>query len=203
VNDNTEFPDPGLTLELRVWWIDLPPFFPEEPTLMNHSILVAHEIQQLIDADNGDELSPETLAAIEALEAEATLKIEGICRAVADENRLALSWHAEAQRAGAQAHRHEQCKDKLRDVLFSLLRALKTESYKTDIYRVNIQRSPARTTLRAGVEVGDLPPTYVRIKEEPDLKKILADHKLGTLPEDVQAKVNVEEGNYHVKIAPR
>lgn len=171
--------------------------------MTNNAYRLAAHIADILDANEGDELSPETLAAIRALEGEVADQADALCRNIAQANRSSLSWRQVAAEASHNADRNEHRMVRLKEILFSLLTAVGADKLYTDLYRINIQKSPPKTRLRDGVTTADFPPDFVRIKEEIDLRKILEQHKLGSLPEDVADKVVVETDNKHLKIQPR
>lgn len=171
--------------------------------MTNNAYRLAAQVADLIDANEGDELSPETLAAIRALEGEIKDCVDALCRNISEANRSSLSWHQVAVEASANGSRHDHRKERLKELLFQLLESVGADKIHTDLYRVSIQKSPPRTRLREGVTTSDLPPDFVRITEAVDLRKILEQFKLGTLPADVADKVVVEESNRHIKVQPK
>lgn len=161
------------------------------------------EILDLASLEGGEEFSPEILAAVQALEGDFKDKLDALCKLAGDYNRIETMYRAEAAEAAQLAEKYSRRREGMRDQAFALMHAMGETKVVTDRFRLNVQTSPPRTRLRDGVTTSDLPPDYVRITEAPNLSKILADYKLGTLPEDVSEKVVVESDNKFLKILPR
>jgi hypothetical protein len=134
---------------------------------------LAAELAFLTEAE---ELTPETEAALDAVDIDLRSKVDGCCRLIQEWKGEAARFAAEAERLAAIADQYARRADSLKDYVKRCLELAGQKSLETELFRLRIQSNPPSVDV-----VGDAPPQFARVKVswDWDKKAVIAAWKAG------------------------
>jgi len=153
--------------------------------------------------EDGEELTPELIAAVDAFNVKSPDAIESLCTCIREMNARATVNRSEAAWFTTAARRQEGASETFKELLLNHMLLMKLKDAKTERFSVTVQKGPPKLIVPAGFEpvqfIGTEYAGYVVTSHALDKDKVKTALKEGT---EVPGGFKIAQDPY-VKVAPR